>query len=79
MPHNIIFLSLSPVVTGAYVIENADLFGSSGRDPVTGEVHCVGTEPGLTECSHSSIGFHHCGRLDSAVPDIAINCHGECV
>ena len=65
--------------TGAYVLDYKQRFGASERDAVIGEVHCVGTEPELLECSHASIGSHHCGintdyDTDS---DIVISCYGR--
>lgn len=50
------------------------VFGTSEKDYVFGEIHCIGAEPELLECSHTSIGFHHCGRAPS--PDIIISCFG---
>ena len=43
-----------------------------------GEVHCVGTEPELLECSHASIGSHRCGiQTDyDTDSDIIISCYG---
>ena len=64
----------TPLLPGAYVIEDANLFGVSSLDLVIGEVHCIGTEPGLLECSHGSIGYHLCS---DSVPDIAISCYGS--
>ena len=64
---------------GAYVVDDASVFGTSDENPLFGEVHCVGTEPNLFECSHSSVGFHQCGRHQTPVPDIAISCFGMLV
>ena len=63
---------------GAYVVQDAlvDAFGTSERPPLLGDVHCIGTEPGWLECSHSSIGSHFCGNFHSPVPDVVISCHG---
>ena len=58
---------------GAYLIDDVSIFGKSERSPVLGGVHCIGTEPELLECSHLSIGYHHC---ISTSPDIAISCYG---
>ena len=41
---------------GAYL----DLTKSTDKDAVIGEVNCVGTEAELLECSHASVGVHHC-------------------
>ena len=62
---------------GAYVIDDTSIFGESELSAVVGEVHCVGTEPELVECSHRTFGRHFCGRLGSeSVPDLAISCYG---
>ena len=58
------------------MVDNASVFGESDQNPLLGEVHCVGTEPDLFECSHSSVGIHSCGRHQTPVPDIAISCYG---
>ncbi|CAI8040127.1 Neurotrypsin, partial [Geodia barretti] len=65
---------------GAYTLkDDIERFGTSGKDAVIGEVHCIGTESGLLECSHSSIGFHYCSPyyLDYDEPDIVISCYDE--
>ena len=62
---------------GAYLLEDASIFGMSDLNPLLGEVHCVGTEPELFECSHTSIGSHSCGLNQSFVPDLAISCYGK--
>jgi hypothetical protein len=62
---------------GAYVVDNATLFGESERNAVVGEVHCTGDEPDLLECSHTDIGRHFCGSQYNPVPDIAISCNDE--
>ena len=41
-----------------------------------GEIHCVGSETELLECSHSAIGIQFCSRVLSDIPDIAISCNG---
>lgn len=65
-------------LTGAYVVADASVFGESEQNAVVGEVNCVGTEAGLLECSHSSIGRLSCGNLASeTVPDIVISCYGK--
>ena len=53
------------------------MFGTSESPPLLGEVHCIGTEPEILECSHSSIGYHYCGRDNIPVPDIIISCYGK--
>ena len=58
------------------MIDDADVFGTSDRNPLVGEIHCVGTEPELFECSHTSIGIHSCGRDADPVPDVAVSCYG---
>ena len=55
---------------------SVNAFGTSERPPLLGEVHCIGSEPGWLECSHSSIGSHFCGQFHSPVPDVVISCHG---
>ena len=52
-------------------------FGASERDTVIGEVHCIGTELELLECSHDSIGIHRCGGITSTIPDLVISCFGK--
>ena len=61
----------------AYVVKDATLFGVSDRDPVVGQIHCLGTEPALFECSHAQIGWHGCGLHLDVVPDIAVSCFGK--
>ena len=57
--------------------ELARMFGVSERAPLLGEVHCIGTETELLECSHTSIGRHLCGvTVVPPVPDIIITCSG---
>ena len=65
--------------TDAYILDrDRERFGSSERDAVIGEVHCVGTEHQLLDCSHASIGFHFCGTLSTTTtPDIIISCYGR--
>ena len=63
----------------AQVVEGelARMFGVSERAPLLGEVHCIGTETKLLECSHTSIGRHSCGiNVVPPVPDIVISCVG---
>ena len=63
----------------AQVVEGelARMFGVSERAPLLGEVHCIGTETELLECSHTSIGRHSCGiNVVPPVPDIVISCVG---
>ena len=52
-------------------MDDASIFD---RNPLVGEIHCIGTESGLFECSHSSIGAHNCGHNLEPVPDIVIYC-----
>ena len=59
------------------MLNDASVFGVSDENPLLGEVHCVGTEPNLLECSHTSIGIHSCGRQLDPIPDIAISCYGN--
>ena len=73
---NTIIYHFMHVYVDAYVVNDANVFGESDRNPLLGEVHCVGTEPDLFECSHSSVGIHSCGRHQTPVPDIAISCYG---
>ena len=44
---------------------------------VIGEVHCIGTEPELLECSHASVGHHRCGGGLSIDHDVIISCYGK--
>ena len=63
---------------GAFVVNESRPFGRSERTAVLSEVHCVGTETELLECSHSSIGWHTCGlQHQELVSDITISCHGK--
>ena len=62
-------------VTEAYVVPNASVFGKSSRHAVVGEVHCLGIEPELLECSHTSLGQHICrDDFPFTISDIAISC-----
>ena len=64
---------------GAYILrDDIERFGNSDRDEVIGEVHCIGTEPELLECSHDSIGYHYCSSYYFVYnePDIVISCYG---
>ena len=58
---------------------NLDWFGTN-KKAVIGDVHCVGMEKELLECSHASIGSHYCGRLShdeyANGSDIVISCYG---
>ena len=40
---------------------------------VIGGIHCVGTEPEILECTHNSIGSHHCSGEEEYL-DIIISC-----
>ena len=54
-------------------------FGTN-KKAVIGDVHCVGMEKELLECTHASIGSHYCGRLSddeySNGSHIVISCYG---
>ena len=70
------------LMIGAYVVEDdalPALFGVSERAPLLGEVHCIGNEQELFECSHSALGRHACGLGSTPIPDIAISCFGVCM
>ena len=69
------------IILGAYVLDYDERFGISGGDPVIGEVHCVGDEPEMLECSHTSIGKHDCGddSEESFDPDVILSCYGGCI
>ena len=69
------YLFILPPNTEAYNLYYDPRFGSSKESAVIGEVNCVGTEPELLECSHSSIGNHNCLR-SNAETDIVISCFG---
>ena len=61
----------------AFVLDgDIERFGGSERDPVVGEVHCIGNEPELLECSHASIGVHFCAGFTRFDPDIIVSCYG---
>ena len=63
---------------GSYILEYEPRFGESGKDPVIGSVNCVGTEPELLECFHTSIGNHLCGTYSGADDlNIIISCYGK--
>ena len=57
-------------------MDDASLFGVSDDNAVVGLVHCIGTEPELLECSHSSFGWHGCGSQHDPIPDVAVSCYG---
>ena len=63
---------MSLCVLGASVV-SANMFGASSEHFVVGEIHCVGTETELLECSHDSIGHHRCGSNEDA-DTVAIVC-----
>ena len=57
---------------------NQGLLKSTNPRFVVGEVHCVGTETELLQCSHSSVGNHQCGKLQSTIPEgVVISCYGK--
>ena len=69
--------------TDASVVSTA-VFGQ-GKGPVfLDQVHCIGTEDRLMECSHDGIGSHICGQFTAFLDeyesehefDVAINCKG---
>ena len=65
-----------PINIGTYILkDDIERFGTSDKDAVIGKVHCIGTESGLLECSHSSIGSHYCSPYYFE-PDIVISCYG---
>ena len=64
---------MSLCVLGAYVV-SANMFGPSSRYFVVGEIHCVGNETELLECSHDSIGHHRCGGSTEDTDTVAIVC-----
>ena len=59
------------------MIENEERFEKYDSVPVLGGTHCVGTEPELLECTHYTIGNHHCGGQNK-YSDIIISCTGMC-
>ena len=59
---------------GAYVIDDTYAFGRSEQSFVLGEVHCIGTETELLQCSHSGLGLHTCSQF-YLTPDITISCY----
>lgn len=68
--------------TGAYPVPT-NVFGPGSEHVVLGDVHCIGTESGLLECSHNSIGDHICGFYAFYYGksehhfDVAISCYGK--
>ena len=58
---------------GASVV-SANKFGPSNKTFVIGEVHCIGDETELMECSHDSIGHHLCGGSTEDADTVAIVC-----
>ena len=56
------------------------MFASASNHPVLlDDVHCIGTEDKLLDCSHASIGNHLCGQFlqDHDMPsNVAIQCTG---
>ena len=75
----VVILYLTCCKKDARVVEGelARMFWVSERAPLLGEVHCIGTETELLECSHTSIGRHSCGvTVVPPVPDIVITCSG---
>ena len=54
------------------MLDHKTRFGTSDKEAVLGEVHCVGTEPNLLQCSHAR--NHNC-QWRSPDPDIIISCY----
>ena len=71
----LVFLCDCILSQGAYIVNGTEArtFRTSVRPSLLGEVHYIGTESKLLDCSHSSIGRYLCGR-DTPVPDIIISC-----
>ena len=69
-------------ITGAYPVPT-NVFGPGSEHVVLGDVHCIGTESGLLECSHNSVGDHICGLYAFYYGksehhfDVAISCYGK--
>ena len=61
--------------TDAYVLDYHPMLGKREGHAVIGEIQCLGTELELVECSHASIGKHHCGGMNEN-NDIIISCYG---
>lgn len=61
------------------MIHDTMVFGESEHPAVVGEVHCVGTESELLECSHGSIGKHLCGvnKAHNIPHDVIVSCYGN--
>ena len=78
LPYQLLKFTCNCPNKGAYVIDEAlpHVYGTSERVHIVGEVHCIGTEQELLECSHTSIGVHSCSRDAPPVPDILISCYG---
>ena len=74
---NMLILLSSYLSLDAHILDYQKRFGSSENDAVVGEVHCVGTENELLECSHSSVGNHQCWYFFyDDHPEIIISCYG---
>ena len=69
-------------ITGSYPVPT-NVFGPGSERVVLGDVHCIGTESGLLECSHNSVGDHICGLFNLVLGisehtfDVAISCYGK--
>ena len=54
------------------------VFPASNHPIILDDVHCIGTEKMLLDCSHASIGNHICGQLlQEESVNISIQCKGE--
>ena len=72
----IILILLKYLSLDAYILDYEKRFGSSENYAVIGDIHCVGTETELLECSHSSVGNHQCWFYDEEHPEIIVSCYG---
>ena len=69
------FLSLKLILILDAEIVTLLIFDSISKRPVLlDDVHCIGTENTLWECSHSTIGKHSCGENEPS--NVAIQCQG---
>ena len=61
---------------------STDVFGGGSGPVFLDSVECRGSEAGLLECAHTSIGSHACGQDTSLTQsghlfDVAIICNGK--